>query len=139
MNSDQGSHFTLNAYVELLSSRGVSKSMDGKARGVDNVFIERWFRTLKYDYLYINEFTSPKELRSGIDGFIGLYNEKRLHESLDYQTPVEVWSAAFQTLRQPEQWNDWFSSNGHGLLMIQNSVSKGFGQFLMSIARFSMA
>jgi putative transposase len=65
MNSDQGGHFTSNAYVALLSVNGVAQSMDGKARWVDNVMIERWFRTLKTEYVYINEFLSPRELRQG--------------------------------------------------------------------------
>lgn len=95
MNSDQGSHFTASAYSALLSDHGVEQSMDGKARWVDNVIIERWFRTLKYEWVYINEYDSPRELRTGIAGFIQDYNEMRLHESLDYKTPIEVWGSSF--------------------------------------------
>jgi putative transposase len=95
MNSDQGSNFTAKAYVQLLASKGVTQSMDGKARWVDNVRIERWFRTLKTEYLYINEFSSPRELGRGIAEFINKYNSMRLHESLDYRTPAEVWSQPF--------------------------------------------
>ena len=60
MNSDQGPDFTAKAYVGLLAANNVEQSMDGKARWVNNVRIERWFRTLKTEYLYINEFASPK-------------------------------------------------------------------------------
>lgn len=94
-NSDQGSHFTSKAYIGLLAKSHVAQSMDGKARWVDNVIIERWFRTLKSEYIYINEFESPRELRVGIGRFIDSYNESRLHASLDYRTPSEVWGDAF--------------------------------------------
>ena len=96
MNSDQGVHFTSNAYVSLLAENNVAQSMDGKARWVDNVICERLFRTLKSEYIHINEFTSPRELRTGIAGFISKYNSMRLHESLDYRTPEAVWSEAFK-------------------------------------------
>jgi putative transposase len=95
MNSDQGSNFTATAYVELLASHCVAQSMDGKARWVDNVIIERWFRTLKSEYIYLNDFTSPRELRAGIAAFIKSYNDDRLHASLDYRTPAEVWGDVF--------------------------------------------
>jgi putative transposase len=95
MNSDQGVHFTSKAYVALLASSGIAQSMDGKARWVDNVRIERWFRSLKSEFLYLNEFSSPRELRVGIASFIGKYNEIRLHESLDYKTPAAVWAEPF--------------------------------------------
>ena len=95
MNSDQGSHFTSKAYVELLAVNHVAQSMDGKARWVDNVWIERWFRTLKSEYVHINVFESPRELRAGCAGFIEKYNSMRLHESLGYETPATVWGRAF--------------------------------------------
>ena len=94
-NSDQGSHFTAAAYIALLADNGVVQSMDGKGRWVDNVIIERWFRTLKCECVYINGYESPRELRAGIKGFVESYNAVRLHESLDYRTPADVWSAAF--------------------------------------------
>jgi putative transposase len=94
-NSDQGSHFTSKAYVELLAANNVAQSMDGKARWVDNVVVERWFRTLKHEYVYINDFASPRELRLGIEEFINSYNNDRSHASLDYRTPSAVWSDVF--------------------------------------------
>ena len=94
-NSDQGSHFTSKAYIKLLANNHVTQSMDGKARWVDNVIIERWFRTLKSEYIYLNEFNSPRDLRCGIAKFIERYNNSRLHASLDYRTPFEVWGEAF--------------------------------------------
>ena len=65
--------------------------MDGKARWVDNVIIERWFRTLKYNCIYINEFNTPRELRAGIAEFIVEYNTERPHQTLGYETPSEVY------------------------------------------------
>lgn len=96
INSDQGSHFTSKAYVALLAVNHVDQSMDGKARWVDNVWIERWFRTLKSEYVHINVFDTPRELRVGIADFIEKYNSLRLHESLGYETPATVWGEAFK-------------------------------------------
>ena len=94
-NSDQGSHFTSNAYIALLAENNVTQSMDGKGRWVDNVWIERWFRTLKSEYIHINEFNTPRELRRSVADFINCYNNLRVHESLDYKTPMAVWQGAF--------------------------------------------
>ena len=66
----------------------------GKARWVDNVIIERWFRSLKRELIYINEFNSPKELRKAIGEYIQRYNTARPHESLDYHYPAELYFAA---------------------------------------------
>jgi len=96
LNSDQGSQFTSQEYTEYLKARGIRQSMDGKARWVDNVIIERWFRSLKWDDIYIQEYNSPKELRRGIATYITDYNQDRPHQSLDYQTPAEVYHAVFQ-------------------------------------------
>ncbi len=69
--------------------------MDGKARWVDNVIIERWFRSLKTENIYINEYTSPKALRAGIKEYIKSYNIERPHQSLDYATPQQVYEGVF--------------------------------------------
>ncbi|MDR2354693.1 MAG: IS3 family transposase [Clostridiales Family XIII bacterium] len=98
-NSDQGSQFTSDLYIELMVSAGVRRSMDGKARWVDNVVIERWFRSLKTEYIYINEYGSPRELRTGIAEYICAYNSRRPHQSLGYKTPEDVYRSAF---RAPE-------------------------------------
>jgi putative transposase len=94
-NSDQGSHFSSTGYVGLLKENNVAQSMDGKARWVDNKIIERWFRTLKSEYIYLNEFETPRELARGIAGFVEKYNAIRLHESHDYIPPEEAWSEIF--------------------------------------------
>ena len=95
INSDQGSQFTSDAYIKLLASSGIRQSMDGKARWVDNVIIERWFRSLKVEYVYINGFGSPRELRSGIEGYVQDYNCLRPHQSLDQETPAVVYYSPF--------------------------------------------
>ena len=69
--------------------------MDGRKRWADNIMVERWFRTLKEEEVYINEYRSPKELRAGLAAYIEKYNSKRLHESLDYMTPDEMFFRSF--------------------------------------------
>lgn len=95
INSDQGSQFTSIDYQQLLKQHGIRQSMDGKARWVDNVVIERWFRSLKVEYVYINEYTSPRELRHGIIKYVDEYNLLRPHQSHDYETPARVYTATF--------------------------------------------
>jgi putative transposase len=95
INSDQGSQFTSAAYTNLLRMHGIRQSMDGKARWVDNVIIERWFRSLKTEYVYINEYNSPRELRAGIRAYVADYNELRPHQSHGYATPEQAFREAF--------------------------------------------
>jgi putative transposase len=90
-NSDQGSHFTSPQYGELLRAANVQISMDGKGRALDNIFTERLWRSVKYEEVYLHEYTSPKEARSQLQKYFEFYNHKRLHQSLEYQTPAEVY------------------------------------------------
>ena len=89
MNSDQGSVFGSEEYVSLPASRGISQSMDGRARWRDNVLMERWFRTLKSECLRQTEYSTPQELRDTIAEFVEFYNSRRIHQSLGYDTPEE--------------------------------------------------
>jgi len=98
INSDQGSQFTSDDYTSYLKKQGIRQSMDGKARWVDNVVIERWFRSLKHENIYINEYANPKELRRGIADYINEYNYSRPHESLDYAVPATVYGGKFAAL-----------------------------------------
>lgn len=95
INSDQGSQFTSTEYKELLSLLNIRQSMDGKSRWADNIMIERWFRSLKTEKLYINEYNTPKALRSDIRSYINEYNTERPHEALGYSTPEEVYYSKF--------------------------------------------
>ncbi len=96
LNSDQGSQFTSKEYKQLLKDLPIRQSMDGKSRWADNIRIERWFRSLKTELIYINEFHSPRELRRAIRAYINDYNSIRPHEALDYETPDTVFEASFR-------------------------------------------
>lgn len=92
INSDQGSQFTGEEYTSFLQTEMIRQSMDGKARWVDNVIIERWFRSLKCDNIYINEYQTPYALRSGIAKYVVEYNTERPHQSFEYRTPQMVYT-----------------------------------------------
>lgn len=98
LNSDQGSQFTAAEYKALLKSLHIRQSMDGKSRWADNIMIERWFRSLKTELIYVNEFRSPKELRHMIRQYVGEYNTLRPHQALDYATPEDAFQACFAPL-----------------------------------------
>src|SRR5476651_1808883 len=85
-NTDQGVQFTSTAFLDELSSQGVRIGMDGKGRFLDNIFIERLWRSLKYEEVYIKAYGSVAEARQGIGGWLGFYNEKRPHQALGYRT-----------------------------------------------------
>jgi putative transposase len=91
INSDQGSQFTSDDYTNLIKENNVKISMDGRCRALDNIMIERFWRTLKYTEVYIKDYETPKEARREIGRFIQKYNCIRLHSSLGYRTPAEVY------------------------------------------------
>jgi putative transposase len=90
-NSDQGSHFTSPHYTRLLSEAGVQISMDGKGRALDNIFIERLWRTVKYEDVYLRDYSSPRDTRIGLGQYLRHYNEQRPHSALNYHTPAAVY------------------------------------------------
>lgn len=90
-NSDQGSHFTSPKYIQLVQGAGSRVSMDGKGRAFDNIFTERLWKTIKYECVYLNEFETPREARKVIGEYIEFYNHQRLHQSLGYRTPAQVY------------------------------------------------
>jgi putative transposase len=96
INSDQGSQFTSSEYKQFLKDNHIRQSMDGKSRWADNIVIERWFRSLKTELIYINEFDNPRDLRRAIDTYVTQYNNIRPHEALGYDTPDKVYHAAFR-------------------------------------------
>jgi putative transposase len=93
-NTDQGPQFTSKDFTQSLLDRAILISMDGRGRCMDNIFIERLWRSLKYDEVYINDYQTVKDARSGIERYFILYNTKRLHQSLGYMTPFEVYHRA---------------------------------------------
>jgi len=92
-NSDQGSHFTSPQYLQLLTDAGVQISMDGKGRALDNIFVERLWRTVKYEEVYLRDYASPREARQGLSAYFLFYNEVRPHQALGYRTPAEIYLA----------------------------------------------
>lgn len=90
-NSDQGSHFTSQAYTGLLREAGTQISMDAKGRALDNIFTERLWRTIKYEEVYLHDSCSPKGARQGLERYLNFYNHQRLHQALNYQTPAEIY------------------------------------------------
>ena len=90
-NSDQGSHFTSQEYLERLQAANIQISMDGKGRALDNIFTERLWRTIKYEEVYLREYATPREARHGLSRYIQFYNQERPHQALQYRTPAEVY------------------------------------------------
>jgi len=90
-NTDQGSQFTSEDFTEVLKENGIRISMDGKGRWVDNVFVERLWRSVKYENVYLRAYESMAALREGIKDYFLFYNTKRTHQSLAKQTPDEVY------------------------------------------------
>ena len=89
-NTDQGAQFTAQAFTDCLEAAGVRISMDGRGRALDNIFVERLWRSLKYENIYIREYASVAELEAGLYAYFVFYNTERPHQSLDYRTPAEV-------------------------------------------------
>ena len=88
-NTDQGSQFTDEDFTQVLVAKGVRVSMDGKGRWVDNVFIERLWRSVKYEDLYLHAYQTLREVKSALARYFSFYNGRRVHQSLEYQTPDE--------------------------------------------------
>lgn len=86
-NTDQGSQFTAAAFTNVLRDHGVAISMDGKGRYLDNIFVERLWRSLKYEEIYLHAYDTPQEARAGIGRYFEFYNVRRVHQALGYQTP----------------------------------------------------
>lgn len=93
-NSDQGSQFTSERFTAELQARQIAISMDGRGRCMDNIFIERLWRSLKYEEVYLKDYASVTEARTGIEAYIRFYNRERLHQSLDYRTPAALYGEA---------------------------------------------
>lgn len=89
-NTDQGAQFTSNAFTSALESIGIRVSMDGKGRAFDNIFIERLWRSVKQEDIYLKEYASGKELSRGLHDYFGFYNHERVHQRLGYATPADV-------------------------------------------------
>jgi putative transposase len=98
MNTDQGCQYTSKAWTGMLHEAGVKISMDGKRRWIDNVFVERLWRSLKYEDIYLREYLDLAHLEEGVGCWLNFYNHDRRHQALDYQTPWQVWLDGSSTL-----------------------------------------
>jgi putative transposase len=92
-NSDQGAQFTSQAFTGRLRAEDIRISMDGRGRALDNIFVERLWRTVKYEEVYLKDYGSVPSARANLDAYFRFYNEERLHQALDYQTPAAVYGA----------------------------------------------
>jgi putative transposase len=93
-NSDQGSHFTSSQYTSVLLAAGVQISMDGRGRALDNIFVERLWRSVKYEEVYLHDYANPREARVCLSEYLWNYNHTRPHQALAYRTPVEVYTGS---------------------------------------------
>ena len=100
-NSDQGSQFTSDEFTEKLDKVGIQISRDGRGRVFDNIFIERLWRTVKYEEVYIHSYDTVKEARESLDNYFRFYNGERFHQSLGYRTPQEVYLS--KTINKQEE------------------------------------
>ena len=104
-NSDQGSQYTAKEHINILAKHSIIISMDGKGRSIDNIAIERFWRTLKYEEVYPRSYTTLKEAKEHINRYIRIYNTQRLHSALNYKTPDEVYFKESVTMSQIH--NEW--------------------------------
>jgi putative transposase len=93
LNTDQGAQFTGEAFTGILEQQGVRSSMDGKGRYSDNLFVERLWRTVKYEEVYLKVYQDGRDARMGIGDYFRFYNTERLHQALGYRTPAEVYAS----------------------------------------------
>lgn len=98
-NTDQGSQFTSIEFTKVLLNNNIKISMNGKGRALDNIYIERTFRSLKYEEVYLNDYENVNECRWAIKSYLRFFNKDRIHQSLDYKTPDEVFYENIQLLR----------------------------------------
>jgi putative transposase len=105
-NTDQGAQFTSVAFTEQLEAAGARISMDGRGRWLDNVFVERLWRSLKYEEVHLKAYANGLEARIGIGQWLRFYNESRPHQALGYQTPAATWAAEVSPVDLPRRLDD---------------------------------
>ena len=92
-NTDQGAQFTSEAFTSRIKEAAIRISMDGRGRALDNIFVERLWRTVKYEEVYLHDYETVKEARAGLTRYLTFYNEERIHQALQYRTPAAVFAA----------------------------------------------
>lgn len=93
-NTDQGSQFTSDAWISVLKNANISISMDGRGRYLDNIFVERLWRSVKQECIYLHDFTEVAEVKSALSDYFDYYNNQRLHQGLNYKTPAQIYFSA---------------------------------------------
>jgi len=103
-NTDQGVQFTSEKFTRVLEENNIKISMDGKGRALDNIFIERLWRSVKYEDIYLKEYHGGRDLKMGLKDYFQFYNEERLHQALNYQTPKEIHWFTSQWKSEKQKW-----------------------------------
>ena len=116
-NTDQGSQFTSEAFTGMLREQGIQVSMDGKGRYLDNIFVERLWRSVKYEEVYLKAYQTGSEARKGIGAYLDFYNWERPHQALRYRTPGEMFQEA-QQWRCLQDQEEVLLSGGETLPMV---------------------
>lgn len=104
INSDQGCQFTSSDWIDFLRENAIKISMTGKGRCLDNIYIERFWRSFKREEFYLNEYNDVKDLRSAINAYVKFYNQERWHQSLDYKRPAEVYFGGVRVGTPVDMW-----------------------------------
>ncbi len=102
-NSEQRSQFTSEEFVGVLTGKGISISMDGKGRAHDNIFVERLWRSVKYEDVYLHCYQSIPDAKEGLRQYFEFYNKQRYHEALEYKRPWEVYTDIYKTINEPKK------------------------------------
>jgi putative transposase len=113
-NTDQGVQYTSREFTGRLEKAGIAISMDGRGRALDNVFIERLWRSVKYEEVYLKDYTSGEECRSGLTAYLKFYCNERPHQALGYRTPAEVHGGHAKQEKSQEEEPRWGSVRAHG-------------------------
>ena len=98
-NSDQGRQFTSEDFISVLSAKNISISMDGKGNVFDNIFVERLWRSVKYENVYLNNYQNIPESRNGLEKYFEFYNRERFHQALDYKTPWDIYFGRYKDFK----------------------------------------
>ncbi len=130
-NTDQGSQFTSREFTQVLQDHGVKTSMYGKGRYQDNIFVERLWRTVKYEEVYLKAYVNAVEARRELGAYFRFYNNLRPHQALGYRTPAEVFHGEQEVQEGGEESNDRRISPGTGSVLLAGAPGFSFNSALI--------